>query len=65
MREIYKQTVHFGSGELGREVVEFAESRAKALNLMNAKGEPNISGYVVYLINKDRGAAKKIKTSPN
>lgn len=59
MNEMYKKTVHFGSGKPGREVVEFAESRAKALNLINAKGEPNISGYVVHLINKDRGNAKK------
>lgn len=63
--ETYKKSIHFGSGKLGREVVEFAESRAKALNLINAKGEGNISGYILYLINKDRGAAKKIKTSPN
>ena len=59
----WKKTVHFGSGKPGAEIVEFAERRAKELNLLNSKGEPNLSGYVILLIKKDRDAATRKKSA--
>ena len=52
MAGTYAQTVYFGSGDAGRKIYESMSRRAKDLGFI-LKGEPNLSGYIMALIEKD------------